>query len=201
MDFWIVICLFADFNCLLVSLESSKWFFFFSEKKPCLKEIAREALIEFNYILEVLSSTGQKEIYLDRRICHWSKPPKDCFKINVDGSWLINSSRWWLGYLIRNEEGCCYLAVAAFLQVTYALATKLLAIRSSLGYLHNCPTFTNSRIVIETDYKAAILLIEGQHASSEPDINSTISEIRFILSKMSNCKLQYIPPEINRAAD
>lgn len=48
--------------------------------------IIREALVEFNYMLEIVFSQGKMDELSDCRICHWTKPPKDCFKVNVDGS-------------------------------------------------------------------------------------------------------------------
>lgn len=105
-----------------------------------------------------------------------------------------------MGYLIRNEDGVCCLAAAAPLQVSPA---KLLSCLPSVrhGLSSQQFIFTTSKIFIESDGKGAILLIEGQQASTDQDINNIVIEIRFLLSRMSNCSIHFAPREVNGAAN
>lgn len=80
----------------------------------------------------------------------------------TDGSWLLDSLKGGLGYMNRKEDGICYLAVSAHVQANLAQLKKLLAIRSTLSYLHSCLIYANAKIAMETDCKGSIFLIEGQ---------------------------------------
>lgn len=92
--------------------------------------------------------------------------------------------------------------LSASAQATSAQFSELLAILTRLRYLYYCPDYTVLNIILETDSKSSILLIEGeQQLDSSSDYRSLITKIRFLLSGMPRCKLTYVPREANQAAE
>lgn len=56
-------------TCCWFLSEAHNEYFFNRKKKPCLMEIARDAIIEFNFMLGIVSSESVKDVLLARRIC------------------------------------------------------------------------------------------------------------------------------------
>ena len=139
-----------------------------------------------------LIDTSRKE-----KLQHWSPPPVNCFKLNVDAAINSNDQMVGLGAVIRNSEA---KVVAAGVQISSLKGGVSYAEAEAIQWgFQVAKEASISSLIVESDCLEVVELINNTKGS-RTEIFWVIAEIQKQSKQFQKCTIQHVPKTCNAHA-
>lgn len=131
-------------------------------------------------------------------IPHWTPPPPDAVKLNMDGSYNPNSTDMSVGGLIRSNSGEWIVGLSAFEGSGDAFLAELIAVKKGLSLAWD---EGHRRIWCESDSLDAIISLQHRDRRKYHKYTFVIEDILSLLKRQWHVEFEHIFRESNTCAD
>jgi hypothetical protein len=137
--------------------------------------LARSVELYANENADLFSKPQMQRV---RHWAHWTKPPEDVLKLNVDASFFHESKAGSWGFLIRDSDGDVMLTERG--RVNHLLSAFHAELIASLRGLQRAVDLGIGHIIVKTDAKEVVAAIKTRSYDGTA-VGSLIDEIRTLL--------------------
>jgi hypothetical protein len=150
------------------------------------------------YAKENADLFSKPQVQRVRYWAHWTKPPEDVLKLNVDASFFHESKAGSWGFLIRDSDGDVMLIGRG--RVNYLVSAFHAELIASLQGLQRATALGIGHIIVETDAKEVVAAIKTQFYDGTA-VGYLIDEIRTLLRlNFLAYEVVFVGRDCNRAA-